>query len=92
MNGFSFGTHGLGSCLNIAITGSVVIPYKLLSPTVQTNKILSYGNDEIMLDDNIKVNGVSDMTGHVFVGGIFYRNLSTITTVNNIMFLTLMNY
>ena len=55
------------------VTGSVAVPYKLLTPTVQTNKIISYGNDEITLDDNIKINGVSDMNGNVFVGGILLK-------------------
>ena len=44
VNGFSFGTAGLGSCLNIATTGSVIAPYKFLSSIVQTNKILAYKN------------------------------------------------
>ena len=83
INGFSLGTPGLGSCLNIVTTGSVVAPYKFLSPTIQTNKILSYGDPSILLDDNIKVNGVSDLTENVYVGGVLYKNSSVITSVNN---------
>ena len=45
--GFSMGSPGFGSCLNISSIGSVSAPYKLLTPTLQTNNILSFGNNEI---------------------------------------------
>ena len=77
------GTTGFGSCLNISSIGSVSAPYKLLTPTLQTNKILSFGNNEITLDDNVKLSEVTDMVGTVFIGGILFNNLSTITCVNN---------
>ena len=54
-----------------------------MTPTLQTNKILSFGNNKLTLDDNVKMDGVSDMTGNVFIGGILFKNISTITVVNN---------
>ena len=45
--------------------------------------MIANGATEITLEDNVKITGTTDMTGHVFIGGILFQSLVTITAVNN---------
>ena len=70
--GYSIGTPGLGMCLNISAIGSVKGPYTIITPLMYTNKIIANGATEITLEDNVKMTGIPDMAGHVFIGGILF--------------------
>ena len=53
--GYSIGTPVLGMCLNISDIGSVKAPYKILTPLIDTNKLIAFGATEIALEDHVKV-------------------------------------
>ena len=81
--GYSIGIHVLGMCLNISTVGSVKAPYKILTPLSYTNKLIAFGATEITLEDNVNITGVSDMVGHVFIGGTLFKPLVSVTVVTN---------
>ena len=52
--GYSIGTPGLGMCLNIFTIGSVKAPYKIITPSIYSNKLIANGATERTLEDNGK--------------------------------------
>ena len=55
--GYSVGTPGLGMCLNISTIGSVIAPFKIITPLIYSNTMRANGANQITLEDNVTISG-----------------------------------
>jgi hypothetical protein len=73
-NGYTIGTTGTGSCLNISDNGVVEVPFVLTTQELMTDTIRGQTAEFINIDDNVVITGSLTVNGILDAGATVVSN------------------